>query len=153
MSAPKDVLDEIRINEEKILEVLDGILETIDVLNSAEDINFLKKSLKDIETGKIFPLKTSGNNVKKRIEPIYTLKCTATFKKEMTSIADNVKVKILAILENLKTDPYSVRYLRGHFKELYRLRIVGKNLFYAVKDETKSVIVLTITEGKYALPF
>ena len=100
MSAHKDVLDEIRINEKKILQVLDGILETIDVLNSAEDINSLKKSLKDVETGKIFPLKTSGNDDKERIAPNYTLKCTATFKKEMNIIADNIMVKILPILED-----------------------------------------------------
>ena len=100
MSAHKDVLDEIRINEKKILNVLDGVLETIDVLNSAEDINSLKKSLKDVETGKIFPLKTSGNDDKERIAPNYTLKCTATFKKEMNIIADNIMVKILPILED-----------------------------------------------------
>ena len=100
MSAPKDVLAEIRINEKKILNVLDGVLETIDVLNSTDDVNSLKKSLKDIETGKVFPLKTSGNDDKERIAPNYTLKCTATFKKEMNIIADNIMVKILPILED-----------------------------------------------------
>lgn len=91
MSNGKDLLDEIKNSEEKTLEVLDGILETLDVLNNPEDINLLKKSLQDIEAGRILPLKTLEGDIVDEMNSLYALKCTTTFNEALLNFADDVK--------------------------------------------------------------
>ena len=151
MSNYEELLREIKNSEEKILEVLDGILETIDVLNNTEDMNSIKKSLQDIKAAKIFLLKTSEKSAREKINSPYVLKCTATFKEKLLATVDDVKREILAALETLKTNPYSSRHLHGNLKGFYRLRFNNKAVIYTVKEGNKTIIALTITTMKHAL--
>ncbi len=146
-----DLLNEIKDREEKTLEILDEILETIDILNNAEDMNAIKKSLQDLKTGKIFPLKISEDTGNKKINSLYVLKCTETFMEQLIKITGNTKSEVIAALEVLKTNPSSPRTLHGNLKELRRLQVNSKAVIYTIKDDIKTVVVLTFTTIRHAL--
>ncbi len=74
----------------------------------------------------------------------YILVSTSNFKRGLSRLSNDEKLRARKTLEEISNDPYSFKQLRGRYQELRSARLGNYRIVYAIKEQDKEVILLAI---------
>ncbi len=78
----------------------------------------------------------------------YRLETTRNFEKDFRKLAPDLKRRVDQHLKGLESQPYSGKRLRGEFEGCYSLRMGDYRIIYAIDENLKRVVLLTVAHRR-----